>query len=132
MIPGISNLKEIEMTMHPSLCYRMLLDTGRISGLCDGADAVKQAVYNILNVERYQYIIFSWNYGVELQDLFGKPMDYVMSEVKRRITEALTQDDRIESVDDFSFEVIGREKLHVTFTVHSIYGRFEAIKEVEV
>lgn len=42
---------------------------------------------------------------MELQDLIGKPMDYVMVEVERRITEALTQDDRIDSVDNFEFEV---------------------------
>ncbi|MFQ8776837.1 MAG: DUF2634 domain-containing protein [Roseburia sp.] len=28
---------------------------------------MKQAIYNILNTERYQYIIFSWDYGVELR-----------------------------------------------------------------
>lgn len=132
MLPGLSSLKEIQVVEQPSLCHRMVLDAGRIIGMCDGIEAIKQAVYNILHVERYQYIIFSWNYGVELKDLFGKPMDYAMSEVKRRITEALTQDDRIETVDGFLFETLGRGELHVTFTVHSIYGSFEETKGVDI
>ena len=80
---------------------------------------------------RYRYIIFSWNYGVELQDLIGKPMDYAMVEVERRITEALTQDDRIESVDNFEFEECGKT-LVATFTVHTKYGNAKIEKEVDV
>ena len=77
------------------------------------------------------HIIFSWNYGVELQDLIGKPMDYVMVEVERRITEALTQDDRIDSVDNFEFEV-HRKTLIVKFTVHTKFGNAKIEKEVDV
>ena len=45
--------------------------------------AVKQAVYKIIMTERYQYIMYSWNYGVELLDLFGEPVTYVCPELKR-------------------------------------------------
>ena len=131
MIPVTNNLKEIEVVEQPSLCHRMILDSGRIIGQCDEREAVQQAVYNILNTERYQYIIYSWNYGVELRDLFGKPIDYVMSEAERRITEALTQDDRIEAVDGFSFEK-GWKTLSVEFTVHTKYGSFRSTKEVDI
>ena len=98
---------------------------------CDDVEAIKQAIYNILNTERYQYIIFSWDYGVELKDLFGKPIDYVMPEVERRITEALVQDDRIDSCDSFEFEKKGR-KLLVTFVAHTKFGSVPAQKEVDV
>ena len=40
----------------------------------------------------------------------------------RRITEALKQDDRIESVDSFEFDYSEKGILHVTFCVHTIYG----------
>ena len=66
-----------------------------------------------------------------LVDLIGQPKDFVMSEVKRRITEALTQDDRINSVDGWEFEST-KKALIVTFTVHSIYGDIETKKEVDV
>lgn len=38
----------------------------------DGMEAVKQAVYKILQTERYKYVIYDWNYGVELEDLLEK------------------------------------------------------------
>ena len=131
MIPVVNNLKEVEVIEQPSLCHRMVIDDGRISGECDGVEAVKQAIYNILNTERYQYIIYSWNYGVELKDLFGMPVDYVAAEAERRITEALLQDDRITAVDNLEFEE-GRKKLSITFTVHTKYGDVQGEKEVEM
>ena len=97
----------------------------------EDADALLQAVYLILSVERYQYPIYSYNYGVELVDLIGQPKDFVMSEVKRRITEALTQDDRINSVDGWEFET-GRNWVTARFTVHTIYGDVSAEKEVDI
>lgn len=115
----------------PSLTYKLYLDEQHIAGHVDGMDAIRQAVFLMLNIERYQYPMFSWNYGIEMDDLFGMPMDYVQSELKRRIAEALTQDDRIDSVDSFQFSRAG-SKLTVTFTVHTVYGDLEADKEVSV
>ena len=131
MIPVSNQLKNVEVVEQPSLCPRMIVESERILGQCDDVEAIKQAIYNILNTERYQYIIFSWDYGVELKDLFGKPIDYVMSEVERRITEALVQDDRIDSCDSFEFEKKGR-KLLVTFVAHTKFGSVPAQKEVDV
>ena len=103
----------------------------RIKGYTNGIEALKQAIYFILSTERYEFIIYSWDYGIELRTLFGKPIPYVKSELKRRITEALTMDDRINDVNDFKFEK-QREKLHVTFVVDSIYGGIPTDMEVEV
>lgn len=105
--------------------------TDRINGFVDGLEAVAQSVYLILSTERYEFVIYSWDYGVELLDLIGKPMPYVMSELPRRISEALTQDDRIKNVVDFEFEPHGK-KLHVTFTVVSTFGNIPTALEVEV
>ena len=68
-----------------SYTYRMILEENEIRQMCDQLEAVKQAVYKILNTERYAYLIYSWNYGVELADLFGKPVNYCVSEIERRI-----------------------------------------------
>ena len=103
----------------------------RINGYTDDLDAIAQAIYLILGTERYEFIIYSWDYGVELVDLYGKPMPYVMSELPRRITEALTQDDRIDDVTDFEFEVNGK-KLHTTFTVITNKGNISTDLEVVV
>lgn len=68
---------------------------------------------------------------MELKDLFGKSIGVVKSKVKKRIREALMQDDRILGVDAFSFDVSGR-KLLVNFTVHTKYGDIAAGKEVQI
>jgi hypothetical protein len=81
----------------------------------------EQAIYLILQTERYHYVIFSWNYGIELEDLFGMPISWVIPEVKRRITEALLQDSRITEVDNFEFDV-KKGVVTTTFTAHTIFG----------
>lgn len=124
-------LVDFALEQQPSYTYKLDIDRGRVKGMTDEADALLQAVYLILSVERYQYPIYSYNYGVELVDLIGQPKDYVMSEVKRRITDALIQDDRINAVDSWEFETT-KKALKTTFIIHSIYGEIETTKEVDV
>lgn len=134
MLPTTGNdldLIEFEVEQQPSLTYRLDVEKNRVRGMTDGVDAVRQAVYLILNTERYAYSIYSWNYGVELVDLIGRPADYIMSESKRRITEALEQDDRIKNVDNWRFET-SRKSVKVAFTVHTIFGDIESTKEVNM
>lgn len=130
MIPGVNNLRAVETAEIPSQDYKMELDGNRVLSLCDGSEVMQQVVYHILNTERYKYPVYSWNYGVELNDLYGKPLDYVMSEIQRRIIEALIQDDRIESVDGFKFDT-QEGALHMTFTVHTVFGDLNSEKRWE-
>ncbi|MEH7342764.1 DUF2634 domain-containing protein [Bacillus sp. JJ1532] len=119
-----------EAALPPTKNYKLYMDKNRCVGFVNEIEALKQAIFLMLNIERYEHIIYSWNFGVEFKDLFGKPTAYVLPEIKRRITECLTQDDRINAVDSFVF-VVKKKKVHVTFTVHSIYGEFTGEKEVE-
>lgn len=125
------DLATFAIEQQPSYTYKLDIRRGRVKGTTEDMDALLQAIYFILSVERYQYQIYSYDYGIELVDLIGQPKDYVMSEVKRRITEALTQDDRINSVDNWEFEST-QKALIVNFTVHSIYGDIDTTKEVDV
>jgi hypothetical protein len=122
---------DFEVTSQPSLTYKMHFEDETIKDTTDDLEAIKQATYKIINTERYQYLIYSWNYGIELQDLFGMPLPYVYPELKRRITEALTWDDRIEDVTDFSFSH-KRGEVSVSFTVHTTAGNFEMEKTVRI
>lgn len=108
-----------------------LVGKDRISGFIDDLDALTQAIYLILSTERYQFLIYSWDYGVELLDLYGQPMPYVMAELPRRINDALTQDDRIEDVVDFEFEQNGKI-LSTKFTIVSNLGSISTVLEVGV
>ena len=122
---------DYEIEMIPSSTFKILTDKKRILGKCDNLEAIKQVVYLMLNIERYKYVIYSANYGVELLDLIGQPIPYVLPELKRRITECLTQDDRITAVENFEFEV-NKKTIHCTFTVHSNVGSFESESVVNV
>lgn len=114
----------------PSGTFWLNREADTLAGRVDGREAVEQAIYIMLNVERYKHLIHSWSFGVELADLYGRPMGYVQSEIKRRVKEALIQDSRITGVEGFQFEPSGK-KLRVTFTVETIFGPVKAEKEVE-
>lgn len=137
MIPSIEILNtEIIETTYPNKTYNIVdgednTSLTRVKGYVDELEAIRQTIYLILSTERYAYIIYSWDYGIELIDLFGKPISYVMSELPRRIEEALTIDERIESVTDFEFEQNGK-KLNVKFTVVTTIGNLETELEVDV
>jgi phage baseplate assembly protein W len=139
LLPTISEevVEEFEYTQDPGLTYRMRVEqengtAGRIIGHIDGRDAVEQAVYKILNTQRGENEIYRGQYGVELDDLIGMPIPYVVPEVDRRIKEALLMDDRIEAVGAFKFDIPKRGVLHVTFLVTSIYGDITINQDIEV
>lgn len=118
-----------EKTIETSRAYKI---TGnRIQGYTDGLDVLKQAIYKMLNTERYEYPIYSFNYGIELESLIGKDKIYVQIELKRRIRECLLRDDRITEVDNFKFEGKG-DSLLCTFDVHSIFGNITVSREVNI
>lgn len=132
MLPSVNDLLTTELIVEtePSKNYRMKFEQNSISGYVDELEAMKQVVYKILNTERYEYEIYSWNYGIELKDLFGEPTSYVVAELERRISEALLQDDRIESVDSFKYDYSNKGEVLVTFTVHTLFGNFDEEKVV--
>lgn len=132
MIPSTTACLEqdFEIETQPTHTYKMNLESSLIRGYVDDLEAMKQAIYKILLTERYQYIMYSWNYGIELIDLYGEPVSYVCPELERRITEALLWDDRIESVTDFEFDLPKKGVIHVSFTVHTIFGDVNAEREV--
>ena len=132
MIPSTNDIlsTSLKVEQQPSKNHKLHIDYNTIGGYCDGLEAMKQVIYKIINTERYEHIIYSWNYGVELRDLFGQPVNYVMSEIKRRITESLIQDDRIEKVDEFKFDVIKKRTVSAKFTVHTIFGDIQEEKVV--
>ncbi len=134
MIPSAPEEMELdfEMEEEPGKTYCMDDGAKRIRGFIDGLEAVKQAAFMILNTERYQHIIYSWDYGVETMDLYGEPISYVCPELERRITEALMQDSRITEVADFEFEAAKKHTLHAAFTIYTIYGAVQMEKEVDV
>lgn len=133
MIPKIGfGSGDIEITEQPTLTHRMDREKEYIKGKTDETEAMKQAVYKILMTERYGSIIYSGNYGIELKDLFGQPVSYVCPELERRIMDALLWDKRIESVDNFEFDLSKKGVVSVRFNVRTVFGSFESERQVNI
>lgn len=126
MLPQNNNLlnRGIEVKSNASKTYYIDTKNEKMTGMTDGIEALKQAIYLILSIERYDYVIYSWNYGIELKDLFGKPTAYACAVLPSRIKQALLQDDRIKNVYDIVTKSEG-ETVFVKFTVDSVFGAFQ-------
>lgn len=120
----ISELKE-----QPTFTYRLDYENDKMYGYVDNQEAMKQVIYKILNTERYNHVIYSDNYGVELRDLIGEHIAYVIPEAERRIREALIWDERITSVFDFEFD-IGKKSVGITFKCNTIFGEVNIETEI--
>ncbi len=133
MIPKNENdLKnDFKIKEYVSKTYYLDIEKNRIVGKCDDVTALKQAIYMILNTERFEYLIYSWNYGVEFKELIGENETYVIPELERVIKEALLQDDRIIDVNNFEFKT-EKNSVMVTFTVITGLGEFVIDKVVKV
>ena len=96
--------------------------------IVEGNEAIKVWVYKALLVPRYQYSIYSWDYGSELMDLIGKAYtpQLTKAEAKRYIEEALKINPYILDVNvidtDFKDSV-----LSANVKITTIYGESEVV-----
>lgn len=126
------DLTNLEVVNQPSLTYKLDFERKRISGKIDDEEAIMQLVMKILYTERYAYVIYSSQYGVELDRLIGKDYDFIVSDLERTITEALLADDRILSITNFVAEQTAIDRMSVTFTVNSVVGSVDINTEVMI
>ena len=127
-----ANLTILEEQIQPSRTYHLDLDRKRVTSMIDGRDAIIQAVKKILYTERYAYVIYSSQYGVELDRLIGQEYDFIISDIKRTLTEALLMDNRIISLENFEMEKTGLDTMEVNFLVNSIEGEINFSTEVKI
>lgn len=124
---GIEEEKE-----QPLTDYEIDFETGKLTGrIISGLDVIKQRVRIILGTNRYYYPQYSWDHGCELEALIGKnyDLDYIKTEAKRMVSEALMDEDYIDSITDFDAAVDG-VRLTVSFTMNTIYGSTEVEQSV--
>jgi hypothetical protein len=121
---------EVEVVEQPGKTYRLDIVNNRMLGKVDGLEAIKQAIYLRLSTEKDDYLIYSEDYGIQLEDLIGESDTYVLPTLQGRIAEALLRDERVLGVDDFYFT---EEKGSVTaaFTVRTVWGDIAMEKEVD-
>ena len=122
---------EVEEDKEPS-DYEIDFETGKLTGrIITGLPAIKQWVMIVLGTDKYYYTQYSWDHGCELRDLIGKgfKQDYIESEVKRIITDALSMSKDIKGISNLVVSYEG-DTLTAAFTLDTIYGSEEVMVDV--
>lgn len=106
--------------------YKIDFKKGRVGGIIDGKEALKQAIYKAIITARFRFPIYDDQYSCELKDLIGEDISRELfeTEVRRVIIDALIYIEEVVDVRDFDITREGN-KVHITFTVDSIYGEIQ-------
>lgn len=122
---------DIKNNRMPSKTFYIDFESKKILGIIDDKKAIEQSILLALSTSRFKYLIFSWNYGEEINHLIGKPKDLVRVEIPRLLHECLLVDDRISSIENIVITDI-EEGLHVSFTAVTVHGDIPIESEVKV
>lgn len=89
----------------------------------EGREAIKIWIYKALLTARYQWPIYSWNYGSELETLIGSSYSpaATQSEAQRFIKECLLINPYIKSVHNLQTR-FREDRLAIAFTAVTDYG----------
>ena len=134
LFPFVSNIDEVKIDNTFPLYKEVAWDfkrnipiiEKRDFKIVEGNEAIKVWVYKALLTPRYQYSIYTWNYGSELLSLIGKAYtpQLTKSEAKRYIEEALKINPYILEVNvlDTDFK---DGALSASIKIVTIYGESE-------
>lgn len=126
----ISN--EISTNEMTSKTYKIDFERKRIVEKIDKYEALKQAIYFILNTIRYKHIIYSFNYGSEIDNVIGMDYELAKSEIERYVREAILADDRFTEIRNFKVSKVASDSMSISFDVYTIYGTINVEQEVGV
>lgn len=135
----------------PSKTYRLDLEEGRILGMVDGQEAVRQAIHKAIITPRWKCLIYDNQYGSEIEAAVIQSQgranrDYIEAVVPGFVRDALRPDSRVTLVYNFVFAFTPEEKaerfpalydlmgdegdsVFVSFDADTVYGTVQ-IKEV--
>lgn len=119
----VSDVEEIQLIATYKE-YEFDFNTNTLTGkLLEGKEALKMWIYKALLTSRYIHPIYSWDYGQDLDELIGQAyeVDYIKSEVERRVTECLMINERITRCHNFDINLID-DNLQINFTAETIFG----------
>lgn len=116
---GIAINNGIEFVSYPSRTY--LVQNNRIIGMGDNYEAVKQAVEIIFSVERFQWQIYTPNFGTDYSGIIGITPQVAANILRKRAEDAIKTDDRMTGITDYTWDA-GGDHLTVSFTVNTVYG----------
>lgn len=123
----IGQYNNFQYTSYPTKSWLINEDTGSLE-LSDNNEALMRQAINIrIQIERYQYPIFTSNVGMQTADLPGQDLPLIKSDLQRRIIDCLMCDDRINNVENFEFNEIDEHSMLVTFDVDTIFGTIQKV-----
>ena len=111
----------------PGLTYYINSATGRISSMIDNKQALVQSIYKALDTEKFGYLIYGWLYGLDMEPFIGQDLDYIQTNLQSYVEDCLLQDDRIESIQNFTVQQQTIDSCLITFDVISTEGYIEGI-----
>ena len=112
--------------------YKIDLVNKRVLGKVDGLEGIKQYIYKVLTTERQSFLIYSRNYGTELERFIGKSKEFTLADIERTITDALLYDKRIKSISNFKINADKDDSLSISFTVKTIFGESEIGGDIKI
>ncbi|MBC8580005.1 DUF2634 domain-containing protein [Zhenhengia yiwuensis] len=107
--------------------YDFDFSNGQLTGkVLEGKEALKVWIYKTLLTKRYKHIIYSWDYGQDLEEIIGQGYEkgLIRSEVERRIKDCLLIHPHIKECNSFNI-TLQQDKLNVDFIVNTIYGEVD-------
>lgn len=112
--------------------YKIDLDNKRIVGMVDGYDSIVQSVIKTLLTERYAYEIYSSDIGVEFNKYIGQDFDYINTDLKHSIEDALSLDDRIINVSSINIVRTSIDSVSIDIVLDTIEGEITLKEEVNI
>ena len=100
--------------------------------IVEGIEAIKIWIWKALHTPKLIYSIYSDTYGHDIESLVGKGFSYDLmeTEIKRFVTESLTQIKYVNGISDFNISEDG-SLYDISFTVNTSLGDIE-IEDAEL
>lgn len=132
MIPSNRNLIVTQIGQNEvTRTYKVDYYNKRIIGTTDGQPAIEQAILKNFDTERFAYVIYSKNYGIELEKYIGKDYDFIRSDLQRAIEECLLVDARIYAINNLQFTQESLDYMSITMDIETEQGVLTTTLEVK-
>jgi hypothetical protein len=132
LIPSNRNLIVTQIGQNEvTRTYKVDSYNKRIIGTTDGQPAIEQAILKNFDTKRFAYVIYSKNYGIELEKYIGKDYDFIRSDLQRAIEECLLVDARIYSINNLQFTQEGLDYMSITMDIETEQGVLTTTLEVK-
>ena len=121
---------EVTFTRYPIQEWILNEESRQLGDVEQSVDAIAQDLKFALATERNKYPIMGSNFGVEFLDLIGQDRAYVRAQLKKRISDALSIDDRVNSISSFEFTYPDANSIAISFIVETKLGNVKMSTEI--